>query len=406
MKQTVLSVTTLNKYIKSIIEEDVLLESVFIQGEISNFTLHSSGHLYFSLKDENSTISCVMFRESAQRLSFRPENGMAVMAFGKVGLYEKQGRYQLYVGLMEAYGAGRLYAMFEALKEKLAAKGYFNEENKKPIPKYVRSVAIVTSPTGAAVRDMIRIAGGLDPSVRLIIVPCLVQGEQAAKSIAHSIEMVNRWKDADAIIVGRGGGSAEDLWAFNEEIVAEAIFKSKIPVVSAVGHETDFTIADFTADFRASTPSSAVAALITPRKDMAEELAGLRFRLDSGMFCIYESAEGELRRLVASKGFTKLFFMYGKYSDSLKLSEKLMKMRMQAELDKLNNRKTSLFARLEEASPLKIMKKGYSVVLSDGKVVKSVKNVEKGRRINIFVSDGSFVGEVLETEENIGGSAR
>ena len=404
MKQTVLSVTTLNKYIKSIIEEDVLLEAVFIQGEISNFVSHSSGHLYFSLKDENSTISCVMFRDSAQRLNFRPENGMNVMAFGKVGLYEKQGRYQVYVGLMEAYGAGKLYAMFEALKEKLAAKGYFDEENKKKLPEYVETVAIVTSPTGAAVRDMIRIAGNLDPSVKLVIVPCTVQGETAAKSIADSIDMVNRWNGADVIIVGRGGGSTEDLWAFNEEIVAEAIFNSTIPVVSAVGHETDFTIADFTADLRASTPSSAVAAVIPPRKDMADELNSLRIRLDSEIVYIYNVAQERLSRLVSSVGFTKPVYMHEKYVTRLKSAEKLLKLHMQAETARINDRADRLFARLEEASPLKIMRKGYSVVLSEGKGVKSIKNIKVGQKINVIMADGFLIGEVLGTEERVNGS--
>ena len=404
MKQTVLSITTLNKYIKSIIEEDVLLEAVFIHGEISNFVSHSSGHLYFSLKDENSTISCVMFRDSAQKLNFRPENGMNVMAFGKVGLYEKQGRYQVYVGIMEDYGAGRLYAMFEVLKEKLAAKGYFDEENKKPLPEHVESVAIVTSPTGAAVQDMIRIAGNLNPSVRLVIVPCLVQGDQAAKSIADSINMVNRWKGAAVIIVGRGGGSAEDLWAFNEEIVAEAIFESKVPVISAVGHETDFTIADFTADFRASTPSSAVAMVIAPRKDQVDELKSLWFRLDSGMGYIQDTAEAKLARLTASTGFMKPFYMYEKYVTRLKSVEKLLKLHMQAEMARINDKSATLFARLEEASPLKIMKKGYSVVLAEGKAAKSIKNIKIGQKINVILSDGSFSAEVQETEENKDGS--
>jgi len=399
MKQTVLSVTTLNKYIKSIIEEDVLLEAVFIQGELSNFTFHSSGHLYFSLKDESSSISCVMFRDSAQHLAFMPENGMSVMVFGKVGLYEKQGRYQLYVGLMENYGAGRLYIMFEALKEKLAAKGYFDEENKKPIPEHVEAAAIITSPTGAAVRDMIRIARNLDPSVKLIIVPCLVQGENAARSIADSINMVNRWNGADVIIAGRGGGSTEDLWAFNEEIVAEAIFNSKIPVVSAVGHETDFTIADFTADLRASTPSSAVAAVIAPRKDMQIELKNLWGRLNFEIAYIKEQAEARLEKLIASRGFTKPFYMCEKYSIRLKSAEKLMKNHMQAELGRTADKSSTLFARLEEASPLKIMKKGYSVVLSEGKVLKSVKNIRINQKIDIILTDGRLSAEVLDTGE-------
>ena len=262
MQVNVYTVSQINGYIKRLIDSDVFLSGLHIEGEISNFKLHSSGHLYFSLKDKTGSIDCVMFRSAAQYLEFMPKNGDAVLVGGRVSLYEKTGKYQVYVDYMQPAGLGALHAEFEKLKQKLAAEGLFDEKFKKPIPEYPKTVALVTSPTGAAVRDMIDVSRRRNPSIKLVIVPVLVQGENAAADIAKGIELVNEWGGADTIIVGRGGGSMEDLWAFNEEIVARAIFKSEIPVISAVGHEVDFTIADFAADFRAPTPSAAAELAI------------------------------------------------------------------------------------------------------------------------------------------------
>jgi len=386
-----LSVTALTHYIKSLVEEDVLLEAVELGGEISNFTHHSSGHLYFSLKDEHSAISCVMFRDAAHALTFRPENGMEVRIFGRVGVYEKQGRYQLYVQVMMDVGrGGKLHMSFEALKSKLSEKGYFDPETKRPIPENVRTLAIVTSPTGAAVRDMLKIAKNLDPSVKLVVVPCLVQGDGAAPSIAEAIELVNRWGRADVMIVGRGGGSAEDLWAFNEEVVAEAIFKSKTPVISAVGHEIDFTIADFVADYRASTPSSAVAAVIKPKKAQVQRLEGLKIHLDRAIFDIMNNYDTRLRYLASSRAFVKPQSLCDNYRRRLESVRMLLNMGMKLRTERMELREASLIARLEEASPIKVMRKGYSITTANGKTVKSIKDVSLQLKVNVMLSDGSF----------------
>jgi len=400
MKQA-LSVTALNEYIKYLLEEDVLLEALLINGEISNFTRHSSGHLYFSLKDEHSSISCVMFRDAASSLEFRPENGMEVSAFGRVGVYEKQGRYQMYVNVMADIGrGGKTHLSFEALKAKLGEKGYFDQEIKKPLPERVRTVALVTSPTGAALRDMLKIAASLDPSVKIVIVPCLVQGDEAAGSIAKAIRLVNSWGRADVMIVGRGGGSVEDLWAFNEEAVAEAIFQSWIPVISAVGHEIDFTIADFVADFRASTPSSAIAEIIKPRKAQTQKLAWLKNRLDSACEDILEDSQTQLNSLAGSRAFIRPQRLCENYESVLKSSRVLLNMGIKLHAERVESGAQSLIARLEEASPIKIMKKGYSVATKNGKAIKSIKDVSPQQKINVILNDGSFDAIVSEVKSD------
>jgi len=402
MKQA-LSVTALNEYIKYLLEEDVLLEALLLNGEISNFTRHSSGHLYFSLKDEYSSISCVMFRDAASALDFRPENGMEVTVFGRVGVYEKQGRYQMYVNIMtDTKRGGKTHLSFEALKAKLEGKGYFDQEVKKELPKMVRTVALVTSPTGAAVRDMLKIAASLDPAVKIVIVPCLVQGDEAAVSIARGIALVDRWGWADVMIVGRGGGSIEDLWAFNEEAVAEAIFMAATPVISAVGHEIDFTIADFVADYRASTPSSAIATIIKPKKLQTQRLKWLRNRLDELSEDIIDDYETRLRSLTGSRAFTKPQSLCENYVSVLKSSRVLLNMGMKLRTERVETSSQSLIARLEEASPMKIMKKGYSVAVRDGKAIKSVKDVSPQLKIKVMLSDGNFDATVdsIETEVN------
>ena len=275
----VFTVGQINRYIKNLLENDFILNSLLVQGEISNFKAHSSGHWYFTLKDAAGAISCVIFRQHAVQIPFLPENGMHVILYGSVSLYEKTGQYQLYGEFMEPIGIGALQMAFEQLKEKLSEEGLFDAEFKREIPKQIGCIAIVTSPTGAAVRDMIQIAKRRDPRVKIAVFPALVQGEQAAADIAEAIRNANSWGQADVLIVGRGGGSIEDLWAFNEEVVARAIFASGLPVISAVGHETDVTIADFVADLRAPTPSAAAELATIPLQEQAAQLTALEERL-------------------------------------------------------------------------------------------------------------------------------
>jgi len=344
-----------------------------------------------------------MFRDAASELNFRPENGMEVTVFGRVGVYEKQGRYQMYVNIMtDTKRGGKTHLSFEALKAKLGEKGYFDQEIKKELPETVRTLALVTSPTGAAVRDMLKIAASLDPAVKIVIVPCLVQGDEAAASIARGIALVDRWGWADVMIVGRGGGSIEDLWAFNEEAVADAIFMAATPVISAVGHEIDFTIADFVADYRASTPSSAIAAVIKPKKLQTQRLKWLKIRLDELSEDIVDDYETRLRSLAGSRAFTKPQNLCENYESVLKSSRMLLNMGMKLRAERVETSSQNLVARLEEASPMKIMKKGYSVAVRDGKAIKSVKEVSPQLKINVILSDGRFDATVdsIDAEVN------
>ncbi|MBQ2412015.1 MAG: exodeoxyribonuclease VII large subunit, partial [Anaerotignum sp.] len=262
----VFSVGQINRYIKNLLENDFILNSLLVQGEISNFKAHTSGHWYFTLKDAQGAISCVIFRQDAVNIPFEPENGMQVILGGHISLYEKTGQYQFYGEFLQPVGMGALQIAFEQMKEKLEAEGLFDPDFKRELPEHVETIAVITSPTGAAVRDIIQIAKRRDPRVKIAVFPTLVQGEYAAEDIVKSLKLANGWGRADVIILGRGGGSMEDLWSFNEEIVARAIFASEVPVISAVGHETDFTIADFVSDMRAPTPSAA-AELATVHLD-------------------------------------------------------------------------------------------------------------------------------------------
>ena len=277
------TVTQINNYIKAIMEQTPVLQNVWIKGEISNFKLHSSGHIYLTLKDGGAVLRAVMFRGAAQSLRFRPEDGMKVLARGRISVYEAGGQYQLYIEEMEAEGQGDLYAKFEALKKQLGEEGLFDEQRKKKLPQFPAAIGIATSPTGAAVRDMINILRRRYPMVRVILYPCLVQGEGAAKTVVSAIEHFNSTKSVDVIIIGRGGGSIEDLWAFNEEITARAVAASELPVISAVGHETDFTISDFVADLRAPTPSAAAELADRLQNDAAGEILRCTRHIEAGI---------------------------------------------------------------------------------------------------------------------------
>lgn len=396
MKSTVLSVTQLNTYIKSIIDGDGLLRSLYVVGEISNFTNHyRTGHFYLTLKDENCAVKAVMFSSANRRLKFMPENGMKVIVRGRVSVFERDGQYQLYIDDMQPDGLGALNLAFEQLKNRLAQEGLFDERFKKPIPYRCMRIGVVTSATGAVIQDIRNVISRRYPLAEIILAPVQVQGASAAPQIVDAIERFNSGDYADVLIVGRGGGSLEDLWAFNEEIVARAVFKSRIPIISAVGHETDFTICDFVADLRAPTPSAA-AELAVP--DIREDIAFVQT-------VVYECESTLLQRVNDEKERLEMIKERLRYrSPSMLIDQKIQTvdtlmtsalLSVQRKLDSETARLSSTAARLDALSPLKVMARGYSIVTKDEKVVASSKALKKGDRITVGFSDGERKCEVL-----------
>lgn len=396
MKSTVLSVTQLNTYVKSIIDGDSLLRSLYVVGEISNFTNHyRTGHFYLTLKDENCAVKAVMFASANRRLKFMPENGMKVIVRGRVSVFERDGQYQLYIDDMQPDGLGALNLAFEQLKNRLAQEGLFDERFKKPIPYRCMRIGVVTSATGAVIQDIRNVISRRYPLAEIILAPVQVQGASAAPQIVDAIERFNSGDYADVLIVGRGGGSLEDLWAFNEEIVARAVFKSRIPIISAVGHETDFTICDFVADLRAPTPSAA-AELAVP--DIREDIAFVQT-------VVYECEATLLQRVNDEKERLEMIKERLRYrSPSMLIDQKIQTvdtlmtsalLSVQRKLDSETARLSSTAARLDALSPLKVMARGYSIVTKDEKVVASSKALKKGDRITVGFSDGERKCEVL-----------
>lgn len=392
----VLSVSALNRYIKSTFDSDENLKSVYVKGEISNFRLHTqSGHCYFSLKDEKSSIKAILFKNAASRLRFTPENDMSVIARGRVTVYEATGEYSLYIDDIQPDGAGALAVAFEQLKKKLEAKGIFAQEHKKPIPKFPERVGVVTSESGAAFQDIINVISRRYPLTEIIISPTLVQGAGAAEQIADSIKLFNEKKAADVLIVGRGGGSAEDLWCFNEEIVAMAVYESKIPVISAVGHETDFSICDFASDLRAPTPSAAAELAVPDIRDIYNLVNSLNIRgniaidrhitnLENKLSILNQKLETQnptnyINNLSyrCDTAFTKLENLYEKI-----VTEK-------------RNTLSLLAARLDASSPVKILSRGYALVTKKGKTVKSASSLASKDKIDVRLNDGTVQCEVL-----------
>jgi exodeoxyribonuclease VII, large subunit len=391
LEPRVYSVAQINRYIRGIFDNDFILQSLWVKGEISNYKRHSSGHLYFTLKDKNGAVSCIMFRGSAQMLPFEPENGMEVTICGYISVYEKTGQYQLYAELMQPVGAGSLAVAFEQMKGKLSAEGLFDEDFKREICKTPKTIAVITSPTGAAVRDIINIAKRRNNGVQIVVVPVLVQGENAAKSIAEAIKQVNLWGRADTIIVGRGGGSIEGLWAFNEEIVARAIFASEIPVISAVGHETDFTIADFVSDLRAPTPSAAAELAINDWQGDCDRLNAIRLRLGFAVSKVLENQKNRVTVLEKSRAFKH---PQENLANNLILLDRYKKDMEKALLLNMERKQQSFYhltKRLELLSPMGILKRGYSATFNkDNKLISSVKDVKKGDMLRINLSDGTI----------------
>lgn len=396
----VLTVSQLNRYVKSIIEQDFNLQTVFVQGEISNFTNHyKTGHFYMTIKDEFSSIKAVMFKTANMRLKFMPENSMSVIIRGRVSVFERDGQYQLYIDDMQPDGTGALSLAFEQLKNRLAAEGLFDAERKKPIPVYPRKVGVVTSPTGAAIRDIINVISRRFPLAELILCPVSVQGENAAPQIKAAIELFNKRKAADVLIVGRGGGSVEELWAFNEEIVARAVAASEIPVISAVGHETDFTICDFVADLRAPTPSAAAELAVPDKLQQIGMLNAYTKRIKSALDdkFSYEKSKLELYKSALKRLDPK------NYIDSLRVRCDKASMQMDAVVRSSFAVKSSEFAslcaKLDAMSPLKILSRGYSIASKDGEIITDTDGIACGDRINVKLSGGSIDCEVIAAKK-------
>lgn len=400
MIMNVLTVSQVNTYIKALLDEIPHIKNVYITGEISNFKHYPSGHMYFTLKDSKSQLKCIMFSSDNYKLKFRPENGMKVICFGQIGVYERDGVYQLYVRDMQVEGIGSLTIAFEQLKEKLESEGLFNEINKKQIPKYPKKIGVATSNMGAAVEDIKNILGRRFPLCEVIVVPTVVQGENAPEDIFKSIQFLDNMGDIDTIIVGRGGGSIEDLWAFNTEIVARAVFNCKTPIISAVGHETDFTICDFVADLRAPTPSAA-AELAVPNADT--ELLGVRntaITLEGDINRILERKEERLEFIKKNSALADTQAFFQSLEDNIKNSKlKMLSFFKNIALNKENALKGAVHS-LNALSPLGVLSRGYAIAKNEDKVVKSTSDIEKGDELTVILNDGKIKATVCEVLKN------
>lgn len=400
MAQNVLSITQLNEYIRGKMDTDPLLTQVAVRGEISNYKLYPSGHHYFTLKDEASALRCVMFKGNAMRLRFRPENGMQIIAMGKVSVFPRDGAYQLYCTAMAMDGVGDLYAAFEQLKRKLAAQGLFDPAHKKPIPKFPGTIGIITSSAGAAVHDMLRILRKRYPMSQVRLLPVRVQGVEAPGEIASAIAYANHYKLADLLIVGRGGGSIEDLWAFNDERVAYAIYESEIPVISAVGHEPDVTISDYVADLRAATPSNAAELAVPDQDALRQNLDAMTAAMASSLNRQLKGARQHLQVLSQSPALRSPTAYLEQRGSSLELLKNRLVTAQNRNIDRNNARYIAAVSKLDAMSPLKVLTRGYSMAQTEsGQVLRSVSQVEPGERIRISLSDGKLSATVMQKEE-------
>lgn len=417
MNNKYISVSQLTKYIKYKIDNDVHLNEVFLKGEISNFKAHSRGHLYFTLKDETSRINAIMFSSSASKLKFMPQDGMKVLVTGKISVFEANGAYQIYVSDMLEDGVGNLYIAFEQLKSKLEAEGLFDPKYKKPIPKIPNRIGVITAPTGAAIKDIISTIKRRWPLCEVLLFPSLVQGEYAKEDIVRQIERASTY-DIDTLIVGRGGGSIEDLWPFNEEIVARAIFECPIPVISAVGHEVDFTISDFVADLRAPTPTGAAEMAVPQLVDVVNYLNQLNIRLNKVIhnqvfnyreklnsiysrnlfknpMVIYQTKELLFDSIIERLKHSTTSLVNIKSKQLIEIKGSYIFKSPNKLLDNKTNKYINLISKLETLSPLLTLQRGYTMTKMDGKVISSSKKIKKGDKLNIEFSDGSIDTEVL-----------
>lgn len=397
----VLTVSDINNYIKRNFDNDFILNNASVKGEISNIKFHSSGHIYFSLKDESSKINCIMFKSSARNLNFIPENGMKIILKGRISVYEKEGVYQFYCDEMKLDGLGELYIAFEKLKTKLETKGLFDENHKKDIPKYVRKIGIVTSTTGAAVRDIINVTKRRNKCIDLVIYPSLVQGVDAAEDIINGINVLNARDDIEIIILARGGGSIEDLWCFNDERVADAVYNSKKPIITGVGHEIDYTIVDFVSDRRAPTPSAAAEIAVFDLNNLLEKIVNYKSFLNNHIVNILE--EKRLRLMASRKRLdsnSPLVYIVNQYSNMEKLRNIInikMKSAISSNMEKLDKLKSLL----DTNNPLNILNKGYSIIQAeDDKVVNCIKELDKQNKVNIIMKDGKAGFDISRLKEN------
>ncbi len=389
-----ITVSDLNQYIKNKIAEDEYLNEILVKGEISNFKNHYTGHMYFTLKDEKSLIKCIMFKSYAQKLNFMPKDGMKVFLFGGVSVFERDGVYQIYVKAMEEDGLGDLYTKYQELKNKLEEQGLFNEEHKMPIPKMPKVIGVLTSQTGSVIRDIINVSTRRNPNVVIRLLPVPVQGEGAAQKIAEGIQYMNRNKLADVLILARGGGSLEDLWPFNEEVVAHSIYHSEIPIISAVGHETDFTIADFVADLRAPTPSAAAELAVPDSYEIKQKMITYQNRLRMALLKKVEVMKLRYEKSMSSFVFKEPTRRVQENYIRIDNCVKQLEMLIRAKQEKEKMKYSELIAKLDAYSPLKTLSRGYSITQKGGKVVKTQAELKSGDVLAIRFMDGQVEAKV------------
>ena len=395
MSEQVLSILQVNEYIRSAMDRDSLLTAVAVRGEISNYKVYPSGHHYFTLKDNESSLRCVMFKGNAMRLRFRPENGMQIIAMGKISVYPRDGAYQLYCSALAIDGVGDLHAAFEQLKAKLAAQGMFDPAHKKPIPKFPKVIGIVTSSAGAAIHDMLRILRKRFPLVKVLLLPVRVQGAEAPSEIASAIYYANAWNLADLLIVGRGGGSIEDLWGFNDELVAKAIYDSEIPVISAVGHEPDVTISDYVADLRAATPSNAAELAVPDQDALRQSFDSAYNRMQAVLQRQLEAARKQLTLLSANASLQNpLQYIHQRRQAMVHLCDRLIG-GYERTITTKKQKFVSVTAKLDAMSPLKVLTRGYSMTQDqNGNLITSISQRNPGDDIVVSLTDGTLVATV------------
>ena len=398
-ERRIVTVTELNAYIKDKIEGDFLLRGLFVKGEISNFTNHRTGHLYFTLKDEGGTLSAVMFKSFASELKFAPENGMKVICGGRIGVYVKSGQYQIYVESMEPNGVGALYIAYEQLKKKLEAEGLFDADRKKALPKIPSRIGVITSPTGAAVRDIINILGRRFPYAKVTLFPSLVQGDDAPADLIRALDYFDGTACADVVIIGRGGGSIEDLWAFNNEALCRRVAAMKIPIISAVGHETDFTLCDFAADVRAPTPSAAAELAVPDTRELVHKFENVWRRLELIEAQTVKMYREKLSRLAQSRALTDP----RNFIDDRRVATDMLEARLYDKIRlALDGKKSSLAAtcaKLDALSPMSVISRGYSAVFNEkNELIKSVAQTKTGDTVSFMLTDGKISAEVKKIE--------